>query len=317
MSTSMNQMNTSAHVGSSNYSPVDAVNRHDFGVQKNRKPASTGGGRAWSEDEVRSSLTYEMERILINCRRKFTSFKLVFKRCLISILPLTWKRLSWLAAFITINSRMAVTAVSVLAPCLLARLQLRIRQLCSILYHLQSTNTKAFTPRPHRIATLRHLQNKFSFLQLTPCFPAQALPAHLECLTTQLLFFPNHLHHVVRFQILPPIHLFDWIAMLLRNLQWLCLMLTRKDFVTSMKLIDHLSGTSLLLSMADLSLQCFWRRLGREGLPQMHHQHHVFPLTAIPTMVINPIISSQYSRWLLLFKRTRTMQPAFLHCWAL
>ncbi|TVY23544.1 hypothetical protein LHYA1_G007677 [Lachnellula hyalina] len=51
MSTPSSQMNTSAHMGQSNYSPVDAVNRHDFGVQKNRKPASTGGGRAWSEDE--------------------------------------------------------------------------------------------------------------------------------------------------------------------------------------------------------------------------------------------------------------------------
>jgi hypothetical protein len=52
MSTPMNQMNTSAHSAPSNYSPVDAVNRHDYGVQKNRKQASTGGGRAWSEDEV-------------------------------------------------------------------------------------------------------------------------------------------------------------------------------------------------------------------------------------------------------------------------
>ncbi|RDL36585.1 Uncharacterized protein BP5553_05937 [Venustampulla echinocandica] len=51
MSSATNQMNTSAHVATSNYSPVDAVNRHEFGVQKNRKPASTGGGRAWSEEE--------------------------------------------------------------------------------------------------------------------------------------------------------------------------------------------------------------------------------------------------------------------------
>lgn len=51
MSAATNQMNTSAHVAQSSYSPIDAVNRHDFGVQKNRKPASTGGGRAWSEDE--------------------------------------------------------------------------------------------------------------------------------------------------------------------------------------------------------------------------------------------------------------------------
>jgi hypothetical protein len=53
MSSPVNQMNTSAHVAQSHYSSVDAINRHDFGVQKNRKQASTGGGRAWSEDEVR------------------------------------------------------------------------------------------------------------------------------------------------------------------------------------------------------------------------------------------------------------------------
>ncbi|KAG9233412.1 hypothetical protein BJ875DRAFT_45614 [Amylocarpus encephaloides] len=52
MSSPTNQMNTSSLVAPpTSYSPVDAVNRHDFGVQKNRKPASTGGGRAWSEDE--------------------------------------------------------------------------------------------------------------------------------------------------------------------------------------------------------------------------------------------------------------------------
>ncbi|KAI1840895.1 hypothetical protein JX265_013391 [Neoarthrinium moseri] len=34
------------------YAPTsDALDRHDFGVSKNRKLASTGGGRAWSEDE--------------------------------------------------------------------------------------------------------------------------------------------------------------------------------------------------------------------------------------------------------------------------
>ncbi|KAK5635963.1 hypothetical protein RRF57_011675 [Xylaria bambusicola] len=35
------------------YTPTsDAHDRHEFGVTKNRKLASTGGGRAWSEDEV-------------------------------------------------------------------------------------------------------------------------------------------------------------------------------------------------------------------------------------------------------------------------
>lgn len=36
------------------YTPTsDAMDRHEFGITKNRKTASTGGGRAWSEDEVR------------------------------------------------------------------------------------------------------------------------------------------------------------------------------------------------------------------------------------------------------------------------
>lgn len=35
------------------YMPTrDAMDRHDYGVTKTRKAASTGGGRAWSEDEV-------------------------------------------------------------------------------------------------------------------------------------------------------------------------------------------------------------------------------------------------------------------------
>ncbi len=43
------------------YAPTsDAMERHEYGVTKNRKAASTGGGRAWSEDEVR-----EMHVILI------------------------------------------------------------------------------------------------------------------------------------------------------------------------------------------------------------------------------------------------------------
>ncbi|CAK7205352.1 hypothetical protein SEUCBS139899_008122 [Sporothrix eucalyptigena] len=34
------------------YTPTsDAIDRHEYGINKNRKPASTGGGRAWSDDE--------------------------------------------------------------------------------------------------------------------------------------------------------------------------------------------------------------------------------------------------------------------------
>ncbi|KAI6382635.1 hypothetical protein MCOR25_000635 [Pyricularia grisea] len=34
------------------YTPIsDAMDRHEYGITKNRKTASTGGGRAWSEDE--------------------------------------------------------------------------------------------------------------------------------------------------------------------------------------------------------------------------------------------------------------------------
>ncbi|KAI8625631.1 hypothetical protein F5Y19DRAFT_261733 [Xylariaceae sp. FL1651] len=43
------QLNT--HVGIP-YTPTsDALDRHEFGISKTRKLASTGGGRAWSEDE--------------------------------------------------------------------------------------------------------------------------------------------------------------------------------------------------------------------------------------------------------------------------
>ena len=49
-------MNTSMHMASSlrTTPPSDFLDRHEYGVTKNRtKPASTGGGRAWSEEEVR------------------------------------------------------------------------------------------------------------------------------------------------------------------------------------------------------------------------------------------------------------------------
>ncbi|OBT59044.1 hypothetical protein VE04_01045 [Pseudogymnoascus sp. 24MN13] len=47
-------MNTSMHMASSlrTTPPSDFLDRHEYGVIKNRtKPASTGGGRAWSEEE--------------------------------------------------------------------------------------------------------------------------------------------------------------------------------------------------------------------------------------------------------------------------
>jgi hypothetical protein len=81
-------MNTSIHNTSSHYTPSDTVDRHDYGVQKNRKPASTGGGRAWSEDEVSGSHEYIMmnhsafkSNIL---HRKSTSFRHVYRKCLTS-----------------------------------------------------------------------------------------------------------------------------------------------------------------------------------------------------------------------------------------
>lgn len=36
------------------YTPkFDAMERHDYGIKKHRRAPSTGGGRAWSEEEVR------------------------------------------------------------------------------------------------------------------------------------------------------------------------------------------------------------------------------------------------------------------------
>lgn len=35
------------------YAPAsDVMDRHEYGITKSRKSSSTGGGRAWSEDEV-------------------------------------------------------------------------------------------------------------------------------------------------------------------------------------------------------------------------------------------------------------------------
>jgi len=85
----MNQMNTSAHSAPSNYSPVDAVNRHDYGVQKNRKQASTGGGRAWSEEEVRITLRIIDRALLIFQYRKSIFYKLASRKCPTSTLPTT------------------------------------------------------------------------------------------------------------------------------------------------------------------------------------------------------------------------------------
>lgn len=46
------------------YTPTsDALDRHDYGISKNRKQlASTGGGRAWSEDEVSYYYTMSISR---------------------------------------------------------------------------------------------------------------------------------------------------------------------------------------------------------------------------------------------------------------
>lgn len=41
----------------------DAIDRHEYGVTKNRKTASTGGGRAWSEDEEVYLLQTRMQKM--------------------------------------------------------------------------------------------------------------------------------------------------------------------------------------------------------------------------------------------------------------
>ncbi|KAK0385944.1 hypothetical protein NLU13_7119 [Sarocladium strictum] len=46
------------------YTPTaDVVDRHEYGVVKNRKPASTGGGRAWSEEEESYLLQTRMQKM--------------------------------------------------------------------------------------------------------------------------------------------------------------------------------------------------------------------------------------------------------------
>ncbi|KAL2195367.1 hypothetical protein P885DRAFT_40319 [Corynascus similis CBS 632.67] len=46
------------------YTPrSDAIDRHDYGITKNRKTASTGGGRAWSEEEEAYLLQTRMQKM--------------------------------------------------------------------------------------------------------------------------------------------------------------------------------------------------------------------------------------------------------------
>ncbi|KAJ2905193.1 hypothetical protein MKZ38_006099 [Zalerion maritima] len=45
------------------YAPTDALDRHEYGVTKSRKAASTGGGRAWSEDEEVYLLQTRMQKM--------------------------------------------------------------------------------------------------------------------------------------------------------------------------------------------------------------------------------------------------------------
>ncbi|KAH6839547.1 hypothetical protein B0I37DRAFT_236281 [Chaetomium sp. MPI-CAGE-AT-0009] len=46
------------------YTPrSDVMDRHDYGITKSRKPASTGGGRAWSEDEEAYLLQTRMQKM--------------------------------------------------------------------------------------------------------------------------------------------------------------------------------------------------------------------------------------------------------------
>ncbi|OBT86139.1 hypothetical protein VE02_05744 [Pseudogymnoascus sp. 03VT05] len=59
-------MNTSMHMASSlrTTPPSDFLDRHEYGVTKNRtKPASTGGGRAWSEEEEVYLLQTRLQRM--------------------------------------------------------------------------------------------------------------------------------------------------------------------------------------------------------------------------------------------------------------
>jgi hypothetical protein len=77
----------------------DTMNRHEYGITKNRKTAaSTGGGRAWSEDEVRIPRKSPDERVFrrnsqvealtLMFYRRLIFFKRASKRCRTSTLPL-------------------------------------------------------------------------------------------------------------------------------------------------------------------------------------------------------------------------------------
>ena len=86
------------------YTPTSDAPRRDYGgVTKPRKTASTGGGRAWSEEEVRHrppepSVPPEPQ---LTQPRNNTSFRRASRRCLTSTSPRTSRRRSLPAASTT------------------------------------------------------------------------------------------------------------------------------------------------------------------------------------------------------------------------
>lgn len=94
----------------------DSMDRHDYGISKNRKASSTGGGRAWSDEEVSRRCLALPHHITNTKFRSHILSKLASRRCHISTLQPTSRRQSWLAVFTTISSLMAATDATSVLP---------------------------------------------------------------------------------------------------------------------------------------------------------------------------------------------------------
>lgn len=87
------------------------VDRNDFAIHKHRKTTSTGGGRAWTEEEVYISILRLQSTVLTSLRNRIFS-ALVSTRCRTSTLPTISIKQSWLAASIITRCRTEVIDAS-------------------------------------------------------------------------------------------------------------------------------------------------------------------------------------------------------------
>lgn len=207
--------------------------------------------------------------------RKFICFKLVSKKCLISILLLIWKRPNWLAVSTIINCPTEAIAAS--APILWLLPVAPLQNLWFFLFvcHLQSMRLPISQQRHLPTATHPNRLTTSNFHLRLHSYLVPLLIVLLELSATPLLFFPNHLPLDMSSpnppSTKPSVSIVPW-----PQPQPPLLVLTRIVFVVYTKPIAILSGTLSRPSMVEVYPLFYSRKPGSKVSPPTDHQPHVY-----------------------------------------